>query len=92
MTFSEWIPKKLGFFRNTPIFKESENSTEDASRAPYTENPNNYDKYVKDGNKERNTIQEFNSNNTELLTVEEVKEKLLTLSYIREELQKMEDK
>ena len=41
------IPKKLGFFRNTPIFKESENSTEDASRAPYTENPNNYDKYVK---------------------------------------------
>ncbi|MBQ8416296.1 MAG: hypothetical protein IJX13_05295, partial [Clostridia bacterium] len=28
--------------------------------------------------------------NTELLNVEQVKEKLLTLSYIREELQKMQ--
>ena len=64
----------------------------DFYRVPSDKRDLNYDKYVKDGDKERNTIQEFNSNNTELLTVEEVKEKLLTLSYIREELQKMEDK
>lgn len=46
----------------------------------------NYDKYFKDGDVERNTLKEFNSNNTELLSVEAVKEKLLTLQYIRDEL------
>ena len=38
---------------------------------------------------ERNPLHEFDSNNTELLTVEEVKAKLLTLTYIKEELDKM---
>ena len=47
----------------------------------------NYDKYFKDGDKERNTLTEFNSSNTELLNVEQVKEKLLSLAYIREELE-----
>lgn len=46
----------------------------------------NYDKYFIQGDKERNTLTEFNSNNTKLLTVEQVKEKLLELSYIQEEL------
>lgn len=46
----------------------------------------NYDKYFKEGNVERNTLTEFNSSNTELLDVEQVKEKLLSLEYIREEL------
>ena len=32
----------------------------------------NYDKYFSQGNEERNTLVEFNSNNTELMTVEEV--------------------
>ena len=49
----------------------------------------NYDKYFNDGDVKRNTLTEFNSNNTELLNVEGVKAKLLTLSYIREELDKM---
>ena len=49
----------------------------------------NYDKYFKDGDVERNPLTEFNSHNTELLDVEGVKQKLLTLSYIREELDKM---
>ena len=31
----------------------------------------NYDKYFTSGNKERNTLTEFNSNNTELLNVEQ---------------------
>ncbi len=47
----------------------------------------NYDKYFKDGDKERNPLTEFNSNNTDLLNVEQVKEKLLTLSYIRDEVE-----
>ena len=49
----------------------------------------NYDKYFTDGDAQRNTLTEFNSNNTELLSVEEVKEKLLSLQYIRDELEKM---
>ncbi len=49
----------------------------------------NYDKYFKDGDVERNPLTEFNSHNTELLDVEGVKQKLLTLSYIREELDSM---
>ena len=57
-------------------------------RAPCDKRGLNYDKYFKDGDKERNTLSEFNSHNTELLDVEGVKEKLLSLSYIREELEK----
>ena len=51
----------------------------------------NYDKYFKDGDEKRNTLTEFNSNNTRLLNVEETKEKIASLSYIQEELKKMED-
>ena len=57
-------------------------------RVPSDKRGLNYDKYFSKGNTERNTLTEFNSNNTELLTVEQVKEKLLTLSYIQEELKK----
>ena len=46
----------------------------------------NYDKYFKEGDTERNPLTEFNSHNTELLNVEQVKEKLLTLQYIRDEV------
>lgn len=57
-------------------------------RVPTDNRSLNYDKYFSDGNIHRNLLHEFDSDNTELLTVEEVKVKLLTLSYIREELQK----
>ncbi len=57
-------------------------------RVPCDKRGLNYDKYFTDGDAERNPLTEFNSNNTELLDVEAVKEKLLTLSYIREELAK----
>lgn len=57
-------------------------------RVPCDKRGLNYDKYFSQGNRDRNPLTEFNSNNTELLTVEQVKEKLLTLSYIREELAK----
>lgn len=56
-------------------------------RVPADNRGLNYDKYFKDGDEARNTLTEFNSNNTELITVEKVKEKLLRLSYIQEELQ-----
>lgn len=57
-------------------------------RVPSDNRGLNYDKFFKDGDVERNTLSEFDSNNTELLTVEQVKEKLLSLEYIREELAK----
>lgn len=59
-------------------------------RVPADNRDLNYDKYFKDGNDKAVTITEFNSNNTEILNVEQVKDKLLTLSYIREELDKRE--
>ncbi len=61
-------------------------------RVPCDKRDLNYDKYFKEGNTERNPLSEFNSNNTELLTVEEVKEKLLTLQYIRDEIAALEAK
>lgn len=60
----------------------------DFYRVPSDNRGLNYDKFFKDGDVERNTLSEFNSNNTELLSVEQVKEKLLSLAYIREELAK----
>ena len=59
-------------------------------RVPADKRGLNYDKYFTNGNVERNTLTEFNSNNTELMDVEQVKEKLLTLSYIRDEIAKWE--
>ncbi len=55
-------------------------------RVPVDKRDLNYDKYYKYGNEERNVLKEFNSNNTEQLSVEAIKEKLLSLKYIREEL------
>ena len=60
-------------------------------RVPADKRDLNYDKYFTDGNVERNTLTEFNSNNTALMDVEQVKEKLLTLSYIRDEIAKWEN-
>jgi len=48
----------------------------------------NYDKYFNKGDTERNTLTEFNSNNTELLTVEQTKSKIASLQYIQDELAK----
>ena len=55
-------------------------------RVPCDKRDLNYDKYFVDGNEELNKLSEFNSNNTDLLNVEQVKEKLLQLDYIKEEL------
>lgn len=55
-------------------------------RVPADNRSLDYDKYFKDGNVERVKLSEFNSNNTDLLNVEQVKEKLLSLKYITDEL------
>ena len=60
-------------------------------RVPADNRGLNYDKYFKDGDAKRNTLTEFNSNNTKLLNVEETKAKIASLSYIQEELAKMEN-
>lgn len=60
----------------------------DFYRVPSDNRGLNYDNYFINGNTKRNPLHEFDSNNTELLTVEQVKEKLLTLSYIQDELAK----
>jgi len=60
----------------------------DFYRVPCDKRGLNYDKYFSKGDTERNTLTEFNSSNTRLLNVEQVKEKLLTLQYIRDELAK----
>ena len=64
----------------------------DFYRVPCDKRDLNYDKYFHVGDTQRNTLSEFNSNNTQLLTVEEVKEKLLSLEYIRSELAAWEKK
>ena len=51
----------------------------------------NYDKYFKGGDVVINPLTEFNSNNTKLLNVEEVKQKLLSLEYIKNELIKKDN-
>ncbi len=46
----------------------------------------NYDKYFKEGDEKRNTLTEFNSDNTTRLNLEETKAKIAALEYIQNEL------
>ncbi len=62
----------------------------DFYRVPCDKRGLNYDKYFKEGDAERNPLTEFNSNNTQLLSVEETKAKIASLAYIQEELAKGE--
>ena len=57
-------------------------------RVPADQRDLNYDKYFTHGDAERAKLSEFTSANTRSMNVDEVKEKLLTLAYIREELAK----
>ena len=58
----------------------------DFYRVPADNRGLNYDKYFNKGDENRNPLTEFDSKNTKLLNVDEVKEKLLSLKYIRDEL------
>ena len=57
-------------------------------RVPCDKRSLNYEKYFSKGDTERNRLNEFNSNNTELLTVEQIIEKISSLDYIKNELTK----
>ena len=61
-------------------------------RVPCDKRSLNYDKYFREGDVQRNPLSEFNSSNTQQMTVEQVKEKLLTLPYIGQQLAAMEAK
>ena len=55
-------------------------------RVPADNRDLNYDKYFSKGDVKREVLTEFNSNNTKLLTVEETKAKIASLTYIQNEL------
>lgn len=52
----------------------------------------NYEKYLDSGDREKTLEKEFNSNNTKMLNVEQVKEKLLSIDYIKNELKEWNDR
>ncbi len=62
----------------------------DFFRVPADQRDLNYDKYFIEGNVRRASVSEFNSNNTTILDVGQVKEKLLSLRYIRDEIAEWE--
>ena len=57
-------------------------------RVPCDKRGLNYDKYFNEGDAKRNTLTEFNSNNTRRLNLEETKAKIASLAYIQEEMAK----
>ena len=61
-------------------------------RVPCDKRDLNYEKYFDQGSKEISPIKEFNSENTTLLDIQEVKQKLLSLKYIQDELTAMENR
>lgn len=58
-------------------------------RVPADNRNLNYDKYFTDGNKKAVNIEEFNSDNTRRLNKKEIKETMLKLEYIQDELSKI---
>jgi len=61
----------------------------DFYRVPADQRDLNYDKYFIEGDNKLSIETDYNSNNTEILNIEQVKEKLLKLEYVREELKNM---
>jgi UDP-glucose 4-epimerase len=55
-------------------------------RVPADNRGLNYDKFFKEGDETRNTLTEFNSNNTRRLDVAETRDKIAALEYIQKEL------
>ena len=74
--------------------EESANALDMGSffRVPCDKRDLNYEKYFDQGTKEISPIKEFNSENTTLLDIEEVKQKLSSLKYIQDELSAMENR
>jgi UDP-N-acetylglucosamine 4,6-dehydratase/5-epimerase len=58
----------------------------DFYRVPADQRDLNYDKYFTDGDQRLSLQDEYNSHNTEILDIDQVKEKLMKLDYIKDEL------
>ena len=59
-------------------------------RVPSDKRDLNYDKYFKEGDTKENLIGEFNSAKTRILNIEQIKERLLSLPYVRSQLENWE--
>lgn len=57
-------------------------------RVPADKRDLNYDKYYVEGDHKLSSEDEYNSHNTERLNIEQIKEKLLKLDYVREQLER----
>jgi UDP-glucose 4-epimerase len=64
----------------------------DFYRVPADQRDLNYDKYFVEGDQKLSTDVEYNSNNTQILNIEEIKEKLLKLDYVQNELREWNKK
>ena len=62
----------------------------DFYRVPADNRSLNYDKYFSEGDEQRSTLTEFNSNNTRILNVAETKARIAALAYIQAELARQE--
>ncbi|XCA84081.1 polysaccharide biosynthesis protein [Exiguobacterium mexicanum] len=60
----------------------------DFYRVPADTRDLNYDKYFSEGDQQLTQENEYNSNNTERLSIEQIKQRLLTLDYVKNELEK----
>ena len=86
--------KSIGIRHGEKIYEtlltteEAEKATDmgDFYRVPADTRDLNYNKYFVDGMKEAAILGEYNSENTKQLSVEEIKEKLLTIEYVQREL------
>lgn len=56
-------------------------------RVPSDKRDLNYDKYFADGNEKLSLGDEYNSHNTRIFSVDEIKEKLMQLDYIKKQLE-----
>jgi len=61
-------------------------------RVPADQRDLNYDKFFAEGDQKLTTVEEYNSDNTQILTVEQIKEKLLELDYVQNELKEWNKK
>ncbi len=61
-------------------------------RVPADQRDLNYDKYFADGDQKLTTVAEYNSDNTQILNIEQIKEKLLELDYVQNELKEWNTK
>ena len=87
--FSKSLSKEAAeiFYKETNSQRTIRNMLEHDYKLGIIRYAENYDKYFKDGDVQRNPLTEFNSSNTAQMSVEQVKQKLLTLAYVRNELE-----